>query len=1138
MNVAITEERVRRVHDEASLFQILSQELHWPTTSEPDTYPFHADELGLTDEEASQIEVVRQIAPFQADQPWGIFLVKFRGEKVYEGALRRVLRGLSESRRDRDASLPAWKASNLLFICTPNFRDFSFAHFNGQTHTRATLSVFGWDAEGSGLRTLCEYNLPALRYPSVETSSEEWLRQWATAWNVERVTERFYQEYDAVFKQVEALITGVAGDKRLFTQRLFNRLMFIQFLSKKRWLRFGDDKGGPDYLRALWAGRDQTVSFYTAHLCPLFFAALNNPHIHRDLGTDSVLRSRIGHVPYLNGGLFQKSEDEGCGEAIPDAAFDLIINRLFSRFNFTVHESTPLDIEVAVDPEMLGKVFEELVTGRHESGSYYTPRPVVAFMCKEALKGYLAPPSSPAPPLLGAGGASSGALSDLIDRHDAGGVSVPQARDLLRRLADVKVVDPACGSGAYLLGMLQELFALNRVLDTRAEQASARDDYRRKLDIIRSNIYGVDLDDFAVQIARLRLWLSLAVEYDGEVPEPLPNLDFKVEQGDSLSAPDPQGGPTADIFRQKDIEEYSVKKAQYADPYFRGDKAALKREIKTLRDGIAAWAHPNETVQGFDWRVEFAEVFEPQEPIADLGGAMNFGGTLAEPPRAGGFDIALQNPPYVRQEDIKGKPHLQKLYTEGVDGKSDLYCYFYVRALQLLRPQGIQIFIVSNSWLDVGYGGKLQKYLLENAHVQTIYDSAVERQFATADINTIISVVRKGKPEGTAITHFVSLRAPFEQAMADAEKRRELVRTRAELWEAGLGEADRRGVRPYTGDKWGGKYLRAPDVFWKILKRGKDKLTRLGHIARVQRGFTTGANDFFYVRVLGVEGGIVHIRCDDGSEHTIEAEYVAEPALVKAREIVRPRVVPSDLAYKLVQLDEDAAKSPHAREYIRWGEASRKNDKGEELGQFHKRSTLVGRKPWYAIRLQDYAAVAFPMAHKRRAVIAALYGSDIHIDNRLYGVYPIDETHGSLIAASLFSTFSTLCREIYGRANFGQGMLDMKVYEAEDMPALDPAAIASSELLVKTFEGLADRPIQMLYDEVRRDDRKVLDDVFLSLLGFTDSVERADVLAELHDAACRRVWERQAKAERTRESRQTYDDWLASGLPFGAVDED
>ena len=1115
--MAITEDRMKQIDSEKSLFDFLSQELAWPVASEPDTYPFLADELGLTEEEAGQIKQIRQIAPFDKNQPWGIFLIEFHGMKVYQGALRRVLRGLSETRRDRDASLPAWKAANLLFICTPNFKEFSFARFEGHTHTKATLSVFGWTEHDGGLRTLCEYNLPALRFPQAGTSSEKWLAHWAEAWNVERVTDRFYAEYESVFHQVEGMISGVTGDTRLFAQRLFNRLMFIQFLSKKGWLSYN---GRKDYLRALHeAAMTAGEDFYRDRLYWVFFYGLGTLGESRETHDMAELSERRGSVPYLNGGLFEMADADDVRGAvqISPQAFTLILDRLFARFNFTVNESTPLDIEVAVDPEMLGKVFEELVTGRHESGSYYTPRPVVAFMCKEALKGYL------------------GGYDALVDQHDASAVSVPEARNLLCRLADVKVVDPACGSGAYLLGMLQELFALNRILDTRADQVSARDDYKRKLDIIRNNIYGVDLDDFAVQTARLRLWLSLVVEYDGETPEPLPNLDFKVEQGDSLSAPDPQGGPTADIFRQKDIEEYSLKKAQYADPYYKGNKKKLRDEIKVLRDGIAAWAHPSEPVQGFDWRVEFAEVFEPLEPLADVGRAMNFSGTLAESPRPGGFDIALQNPPYVRQEEIKGKPHLLKLYAEGVNGKSDLYCYFYLRSLQLLRPGGVQIFIVSNSWLDVGYGGKLQKYLLENGHVQTIYDSAVERQFATADINTVISVVRKGKPQKGDLTRFVSLRAPFEQAMALPGSRRELTRTRDELWEAGLGDVDKRGVPQYTGDKWGGKYLRAPDVYWTIMERGKDKMTRLGDIADVRFGIKTGANDFFYVRVLHVENDIAHIRCDDGSEHTIEAEYVTEPVLVKAREIVRPRVVPSDLSYKLVQLDEDAAKRTHARKYIQWGEASRLDEKGNEIGQFHLRPTCASRHFWFKIEARQPADILIPLFQKRRAAICA-NEAQCQADCNLCEI-SVGNEGSAAVTFSLVSTFGILSREILGRANLGQGVLKTQIEDLLKMPVVLPT-VSLNATMQQCLNTIGNRPILMVYDDLRRDDRKALDDAFLHAVGFTDPAERADVLAKLHDATCRRVWERQAKAEKTREARQTYDDWLASGLPFGNVDEE
>ena len=1041
--MAITEERVQRIHDEASLFDFLGQELGWPVASTPDTYPFDADELGLTEEETKQIKQIRQIAPFEQNQPWGIFLVEFHGKKVYQGALRRVLRGLSETRRDRDASLPAWKAANLLFICTPNFKEFSFARFEGQTHTKATLSVFGWDEHESGLRTLCEYNLPALRYPHAGTTGADWLAHWATAWNVERVTERFYEEYKKVFDQVEGMITGVAGDKRLFTQRLFNRLMFIQFLSKKRWLRFGADQGGTDYLAALWEGRDRSVSFYSAHLCPLFFAALNNPHIHRDLGTESVLRSRIGSVPYLNGGLFQKSEDEGCGEAIPDAAFDLIINKLFSKFNFTVYESTPLDIEVAVDPEMLGKVFEELVTGRHESGSYYTQRPVVSFMCKEALKGYL------------------GGYANLVDHHDASDINVPQAKDLLRRLAEVKVVDLACGSGAYLLGMLQELFALNRILDTRAEQATARDNYRRKLDIIRNNIYGVDLDDFAVQIARLRLWLSLAVEFEGDVPEPLPNLDFKVEQGDSLSSPDPQGGPTADIFRSKDIEEISLKKGQYADPYYpyhpdQVQKPVLKTQIKKLEDSIAAWAHPGETVHGFDWRVKFIEVFEPQEPLTDVGGAMNFGGTLAEARRPGGFDIALQNPPYIRQELIgANKPHLQRLYAEAVDGKSDLYCYFYMRALQLLRPGGIQIFICSNSWLDVGYGGKLQKYLLENGHVQAIYDSSVERQFATAEVNTVISIIKKEAPRDDAVTRFVMLNAPFEQAMAEPALRREFARTRSQLWEAGLGEPNSRGVRPYKGDKWGGKYLRAPDIYWKIQEKTRGKLIRLGDITDVRRGFTTGVNEFFYM------------DADKAAEWSIEKQFL-RPVIKTPRNYYGIRIQGSDTLLFKCKEDEDELEGTSALEYIRWGETQ----------GFHRNPSCISRRNWYALNGPEEPRLLWPSAFFERHIVYECPSG--YVADKVF--YTVSGDIPVAVKIFLNSSLVSLLVEAEGyQLNHG-GIFVTTDWLSDVMV---PTEMDGS--LEALYNNIASRDVLLCADELKLPDRKALDAGILEWLGLQAS---------------------------------------------------
>ena len=209
-------------------------------------------------------------------------------------------------------------------------------------------------------------------------------------------------------------------------------------------------------------------------------------------------------------------------------------------------ESTPFDIEVAVDPEMLGKVFEELVTGRHDSGAYYTPRPVVSFMCREALKGYLEGQDT---------GLESETIARFVDHHDTEGIGVAQARRVAEALAEVTVVDPACGSRAYLLGMMQELIELQVRLFNVTRDAKSL--YDLKLEIIQRNLYGVDIDDFAVNIAMLRLWLSLAIDFEGDdPPEPLPNLDFMVVCGDSLLGPDPssgaevQGAPWARMWRR------------------------------------------------------------------------------------------------------------------------------------------------------------------------------------------------------------------------------------------------------------------------------------------------------------------------------------------------------------------------------------------------------------------------------------------------------------------------------------------------------------------------------------------------------------------------------------------------------------
>ena len=249
-----------------------------------------------------------------------------------------------------------------------------------------------------------------------------------SAFDVEAVTKRFFTEYKRVFAAAMEKIRGLGQsqeDKRLYVQTLFNRLMFVYFLSRKGWLTLNGEK---DYLNSLWEAylsQEERHSFYSDRLDLLFFSGLNNPQSQDFNFQTGFVQSRIGSVPFLNGGLFEKADlDKREGIVVPDEAIKPLLTDLFDRFNFTVMESTPFDIEVAVDPEMLGKVFEELVTGRHESGSYYTPRPVVAFMCREALKGYLAGQKT---------GLSYEAIANFVDDHNTSGVSITGAQQLGNR---------------------------------------------------------------------------------------------------------------------------------------------------------------------------------------------------------------------------------------------------------------------------------------------------------------------------------------------------------------------------------------------------------------------------------------------------------------------------------------------------------------------------------------------------------------------------------------------------------------------------------------------------------------------------------------------------------------------------------
>jgi hypothetical protein len=559
------------------------------------------------------------------------------------------------------------------------------------------------------------------------------------AFKVEPLFKEFYRDYGRVFNAVENHIRPTLPEKeslRLFTQRLFNRLMFLAFVERKGWMRLGQRT---DYLAALW--NDHTAkrrtgtepsNFYADRLRPLFFEGLNQPD--RPPGS---IDPRFGTVPYLNGGLFEHAEDGSDTSArirVPDEAIALILDPesgLFSRYNFTVAESTPLEIQVAVDPEMLGKVFEELVTGRHEQGSYYTPKPIVSFKARIALVEHLADrcPSE-----------SRDALEKFVHDDDGSHLKDPEA--VHRALVNVTVCDPACGSGAYLLGMLHELLDLRTRIFASRHKADPETAYQRRLQIIQQNIYGVDKDAFAVNIARLRLWLALVVEFEGETPPPLPNLDFKIEIGDALAAPAPE-----EVLRDEGrliastVREFREAKDDYLKAHG-AKKSELRAKIDTLKSNLKGWLASEGPPDAFHWAIEFAEVFMPAQ-----------GSTVP-----GGFDIIVANPPYVRMELIKPqKPVLKKRFKQVHAERADLYVYFFARAHELLRPGGVAAFISSNKWLRAGYGESLRQHLLDAQAFRLVMDFGELGVFDTAATDAAIFLWQK-QPRNESATEWAMVK--------------------------------------------------------------------------------------------------------------------------------------------------------------------------------------------------------------------------------------------------------------------------------------------------------------------------------------------------------------------------------------------
>lgn len=490
----------------------------------------------------------------------------------------------------------------------------------------------------------------------IQSQSSPTLQQIEEAFSVEKVTKDFYEEYERLFKRVEKEISVLRKERALdkyfkdnfietadFAKKLLGQIVFLYFLQRKGWFGVSPDgkwgEGDKRYLRKLFNDRHKIAKSYTSYkrksqsffhnvLEPLFYEALAYKH------PNDVFAPFYAKVPFLNGGLFEPSYEYR--KIFIDLPDELFSNRdrvkaeedangildIFDRYNFTVNEAERLEKEVAIDPEMLGHVFENLLVKeeRGQSGTYYTPQVIVSYMCRQSLQNYLATHlldkneqlSTDRKQLTFADLKDFLLYAEVYAEHEASPTTAHEqkrfpnsirnaAPEIDRLLREVKICDPAIGSGAFPVGLLHEIVRLRRALVPLWRDKSPNElqreysTYALKRNAIENSIYGVDIDQGAVDIARLRLWLSLIVDEDDlKDDKTLPNLDYKIMQGNSLL--DEYEGLTLipkDFVRREtpksvaaqDEDKAQLQKlsAEYVEEGLRGNKRSIKA-VRLLRD--------------------------------------------------------------------------------------------------------------------------------------------------------------------------------------------------------------------------------------------------------------------------------------------------------------------------------------------------------------------------------------------------------------------------------------------------------------------------------------------------------------------------------------------------------------------------
>ncbi len=622
------------------------------------------------------------------------------------------------------------------------------------------------------------------------------LEELESAFDIEVVTNEFFEKYKELFlvfkENLEKIISDDESVKNEFSskeidtvdfaKKTMGQIVFLYFLQKKGWFGVAPEKswgdGPKNFLRELFARRSKYgKNFFNDVLEPLFYEALA-----QDRGKNSFYpKLNNCKMPFLNGGLFEPMNDyawETTNIDIPDEVFSNNfptkngdkgngILDVFDRYNFTVNENEPLEKEVAVDPEMLGKVFENLlqVRDRKSKGAFYTPREIVHYMCQECLINYLESETEgierkDIESFIYTGDRiienDSVALKKIREKQKRGykytgkyelllaESIIKKANELDELLMNIKVADPAVGSGAFPLGMINEIVRARKILNIYLDKRLT--DYQLKKHAISNSIHGVDIDPGAVEIAKLRLWLTLIVEES--TPSPLPNLDHKIMQGNSLIS-EYEGIKLFDegIFEKSKefkaeqlpfgfgksnseikLEDLQNKTSQYVDESQKTKKQTLKEDIDNLKweiivesfkeqkkinelNDLIKLRHKN-IKPFFIWKLEFSDVFKEK----------------------GGFDIVIGNPPYVGEKGNKkifreiSHSNLGRFY----QGKMDLFYFFFHLALNIGKNSSQSAFITTNYYITATGAKKLRDDLRKRSIIKRLINFNELRIFKTA----------------------------------------------------------------------------------------------------------------------------------------------------------------------------------------------------------------------------------------------------------------------------------------------------------------------------------------------------------------------------------------------------------------------